>query len=101
MRGDTFDNRGVIESSGDIEVTGLAIFHNVGGQLLILSGGSFENWGEVVNYSSSTFDNAGAMAATMPFTFATFQNNGNILLRCGGTVTGTVDGNQPQELCAS
>ena len=88
MLASLFDNRGVIENTGTLELFHFASFQNLNGQLENQAGGAFLNSGSVSNFSGSTINNAGSIINNR-----SLLNVGTINNMCGGTVTGAVSGN--------
>ena len=89
-----FDNRGTIENTGTLEVFLSGSYQNRQGLLENQAGGTFSNTGSVFNSSGSTINNAGSIINHRSLLNAGTMNNA-----CGGTVAGSVSGNQPVTTC--
>lgn len=94
MLANLFDNRGSIENTGTLEVFRIGSYQNLDGQLENQAGGILSNSGSVSNFSGSTINNAGSIDNNR-----SLFNEGTINNACGGTVAGTVGGNQPVSTC--
>jgi len=94
MLASLFDNRGTVENTGTMEVFHFGSYQNMQGQLENQAGGVFINSGSVTNFSGSTIKNAGSITNNR-----SLLNEGVISNACGGTVAGSVAGNQPVSIC--
>ena len=95
MLASLFDNRGTIENTGTLEVFLFGSYQNLQGQLENQAGGIFSNSGSVSNSSGSTINNAGSIINNRSLLNIGTLNNG-----CGGTIEGSVSGNQAVITCA-